>query len=79
MRCESGVGQQLADGVQPGVDRRDFGERRGEPLGDEPCAERRDGAIEDAEERAFAAAVSDCGHQLQAAARGGVDRQSLAG
>ena len=75
----AGVGDEFGDGVEPGVDRGDVGERRGEPIGEQPGAERSDGAIDRAEERTFAAAVADRFGDLQAAARGGIDREAVVG
>ncbi len=73
--AEPVVLQQLLDGVEPGVDRGDVGERREHPVVQEPRAHRRDGAVEDREQRAVALAVAQRARQFEAAARHLVERQ----
>ena len=74
-----GVGHQLRHGVEPRVDRRHVDQRRGQPIGQQPGAERRDRAVHHAQQRAVAAAVADRRGQFKAAPRGGVDGKPLVG
>jgi len=60
---------QFADGVEAGVDGGALGQGRDDPLLQEACAHRRDGAVEHGQERAVADAVAQGARQLQAAAR----------
>ena len=64
--AEAGVADQLGDGLVPLDDRGEVGQRRGQPVGQEPGPHRRAGPVDRLEERALAAAVAEGPGQLQA-------------
>ena len=70
------IADQLFDGVEPRVDRRDLGERVGDPVGQQPRAHRRDRGIDGRQQRTFAAAFPHRAGDFQAAPRGFVDFQA---
>src|SRR5205823_13738591 len=75
---ERGIIRQLLDALLPGRDGGNTGKRSGDPLSQEPGAERRNGAVDDRQERAFPRAGTDGPGQLQAPPRRFVDFQKLA-
>ena len=66
---------QLGDGVEPGLDGGAVGQRRDDPLLQQPRAHRRRRAVQDRQQRAGPAAVAQGARQFQAAARHLVEEQ----
>ncbi len=73
-----GVCDKLIDRFDSRIDCCDIGQRRRQPIGQQPSAQASDRAVEHSEQRAFPPAVAQGGDQFQAAARGGVNRQPIA-
>ncbi len=82
MRAErrtcQGVTDQRADTIQPLLDRCTLGERRQEPLPEQPASHRREGVVEHIEHRAVASAASQRLDELEIAPRHVVERHDAA-
>ena len=65
---QAGITDQLLDGAGALGDQLERGQGRGEVIGQQPRPHRRDGAIDDLKQRAFALGLAQGSRQLQAAA-----------
>ena len=73
------IGDQFGHRVEPRVDAGDFGQGIGQPVGQEPGAHRRHGAIHDTQQRSFAASIAQRADDFQTAPGRGVDLQRVSG
>ena len=70
---------ELADGVEPGPDAAEVGERVAQPLGEAPPAGRGDGAVEHRQERPLPAAARERPLELEVRARRLVEEEHVVG